>query len=251
MKVFFISDLHLNENYLNSYDLFTKFCNNLPPDTHSVYILGDLFEYWIDDDFKTDFLINVKKKIHQLSKKCKVYFIAGNRDFLIGKKFAQETGIIMLPNIFTLNLFGHKTILLHGDLLHGTDQIYYYFMKIIRHPITIFIANILPIKFKLFAAKFLRTLSKKKHLNYKNKNKNHVVNHHTIHKLDDYNYINLNIINKLITKYNAELLIHGHTHIPNIYKHNTFTRVVLSDWHHQATILEFTSSGYQLINITN
>lgn len=241
MKVFFISDLHLNEKAINSYKLFVKFCENLPLDTQSVYILGDLFEFWIDDNWNTKFLIRVKKTLQELTKKCKVYFIAGNRDFLIGEKFAQETEIIILPNIFYLNLFGYRTLLMHGDLLSSSDRLHFYFTKIIRHPITISIAHILPIKLKLILAKILRILSQKKHLKKK------TIYNNTIK--DD---ICISSVNTLMKKYSVELLIHGHTHKPNIYNYNKiFTRIVLSDWDHQATILEFTPHGYQLKTISN
>ena len=237
VSVFFISDLHLNEKAIDSYKLFVTFCENLPIDTQSVYILGDLFEFWIDDSWNTKFLTRVKQTLQELSQKCKVYFIAGNRDFLIGEKFAQETEMIILPNIFPLNLFGYKTLLMHGDLLCNSDKSHFYFTKIIRHPITIFIANILPIKLKLILAKILRILSQKKHVKHNNT---------IIHD------ICIDSANKLMKQHSVELLIHGHTHKPNIYNYNkNFTRIVLSDWDHQATILEFTPLGYQLKTISN
>lgn len=242
MKVFFISDLHLNENAAHSYKLFRKFCNNLPLDTQSVYILGDLFEFWVDDNFNTNFIIEVKKTIKELSQKCKVYFIAGNRDFLIGEKFAQETEIIILPNTFSLNLFGYKTLLMHGDLLPTSDKIYYYFAKIIRHPLTISIANMIPIKIKLILAKFLRAISQKQHIKHASK-------YDTKY---DTNIYNLEAIYKLIKQYNVELLIHGHTHKPHVYNHTKdFTRIVLGDWGQEAAILEFNHDGYKLTTISN
>lgn len=241
MTVFFISDLHLHENFLDSHKLFIKFFNNLPDNTEAIYILGDLFEFWVDDYLDTNFLNNIKNILKTASQKFPIYFMRGNRDFLLGKHFAQQTKITILPDLYKLNLYGHNIFLMHGDLLCSKDKQHIYFTKIIRHPIMIAIASILPIKLKFIIANKLRSISNNK---YK-----------TTSMTDFAKYdVCQNTVEQIMQQYAVNILIHGHTHQPNIHYINNnvikFIRIVLGDWHQDAKILEFNPDGYQLKTIS-
>lgn len=237
MTIFFISDVHLNQENPKSYNLLTKFFNNLPPTTQAIYILGDLFEYWVDDNINNQFLIEVKQLLQTISNKISIYFIHGNRDFLIGSTFAQQTNIKILPEFYKINIYGYNILLTHGDALMP-DPLHYYFSKIIRHPITRLIAKILPISLKLIIAKQIRNLSKNRFKNNKNQN------------LYD---ASQQLIETYLTKYSCNILIHGHTHQPNVYNFNIkdkmFTRVVLGDWHDFTHVLLFNDHNYKLEKI--
>lgn len=243
MTVFFISDLHLNEQFPGSYKLFAKFFNTLPIDTKAIYILGDLFEIWIDDHLNTQFLNNIKNILKTASQKFPIYFIRGNRDFLVGKHFAKQTNIKILPDLYKFNLYGHNILLAHGDSLCTLDRRHVYFTKIIRHPLTIAMANILPLKLKLAIANKLRSISKNK---YKNKHGN------IVKDLSIYDVCQ-NTIEQVMRQHYVNILIHGHTHKPNIHNfiineqgnNKNFVRIVLGDWHNHAQILEFNPNGYQ------
>ena len=238
MSVFFISDLHLNEQSTDSYNLFIKFFNNIPSSTQAVYILGDLFEIWVDDRVSNQFLDNVKNILKQATEKFPVYFISGNRDFLIGEYFAAQTNIKILPDIYKLKLYNQDVLLVHGDCLCSLDRKHIYFTKIIRHPITIGLANILPVKLKLNIANKIRSISKHK---YKKNNFN-------VRDLSIYD-VCPNTVNHIVRQHSANILIHGHTHKPNIHNDHNFTRIVLGDWHDSAKILVFNPEGYQLTKI--
>ncbi len=233
MTIFFISDLHLNEQFPDSCALFYKFFNTLPEDTKAVYILGDLFEVWIDDRLNNTFLESIKNILKSAAEKFPVYFIRGNRDFLIGKLFAKQTNIKILPDIHKISLYGHNVLLIHGDSLCSLDKKHIYFTKIIRNPITVFIANLLPIKLKILIANKLRSISKNK---YKN-------NDAAIYDVCQ------DTVAQIMQQYSADIMIHGHTHKPNVYNYKHFIRIVLSDWHDNAQILVFHSDGYELKNI--
>lgn len=235
MSVFFISDLHLNEQSKDSYNLFVKFFNNLPSDTQAVYILGDLFEMWIDDRISNEFLDNVKGILKQSAKKFPIYFIKGNRDFLVGEYFAAQTNIKILPDIYKLTIYNHNILLSHGDSLCSLDKKHIYFTKIIRHPIAIKVADILPIKLKLKIANKLRSISRHK---YK---KNSGIQDPSIYDVCP------NTVAITLKQHSANILIHGHTHKPNVHKVGDFTRIVLGDWNNYAHILLFNSDGYQLL----
>ena len=109
-----------------------------------LYILGDLFEFWIDD--KHDIAQNniIISTLNNLSKQgTKVFLIHGNRDFLIGKKFTKITNIKILPEIYILDLDNTKILITHGDLLCTDDIAYQKFRKFIRNKITLKIFNML------------------------------------------------------------------------------------------------------------
>ncbi len=116
--IYFISDLHLSESHPKITTLFLQFMQQKAPLAEAVYILGDLFDFWIGDDEQSPLIDEVKQAIRTLTASgVKCYFICGNRDFLIGKRFARETGMEILPDYQLLDLYGKKTLLCHGDTL--------------------------------------------------------------------------------------------------------------------------------------
>ena len=251
MTTFFISDLHLSEKHLDSYYLLVKFLENLPNSTEAIYILGDLFDFWIDDKLHTPFLTKIKLLLKQYTQKFSIYIIKGNRDFLLGKIFAEETGCTLLPDISVINLHHYKILLLHGDQLCANDSLYIYFTKIIRHPLIIWLFKLLPIRIKLRVAKILRILSE---------NRQSLAKQSSLIKLraKPLDEISTSIVEQLMLENVADILLHGHIHKPNIFHFNLYanfgvkiaTRIVLSDWHTQASILAFDHTGYRLKTIS-
>ena len=102
--IYFMSDLHLSESTPKLTELFLQFMQTKAPLAESVYILGDLFDFWIGDDEQSSLTVQIKQAIKTLtSSGVKCYFICGNRDFLIGQRFAQETGMEILPDYQVLD----------------------------------------------------------------------------------------------------------------------------------------------------
>lgn len=239
MTVFFISDIHLNQANPESYNLLTKFFNSLPPNTQAIYILGDLFEYWIDDNINNAFLTKIKQLFQTISNKIAIYFIHGNRDFLIDTDFAKQINIRLLPQFYKINIYGYNILITHGDYL-VSDRLYYYFSKIIRHRIIKIISKILPFYLKLFITKILRYCSKYR---FKRNQDSHIYD------------VSQQLVEKYLLQYDCDILIHGHIHRPNIYNFNIkdkqFTRIVLGDWHNYTSILSFNEQNYNLEKICN
>ncbi len=93
MKTLFISDLHLSEHAPAITDKLYELLDNLPEQTSEIYILGDLFEVWIGDDGMSTFQKDIARRFERLSKQVKIYFMPGNRDFLVGKSFCRQSGL--------------------------------------------------------------------------------------------------------------------------------------------------------------
>ena len=123
----------MNEKRDDITEAFSRFLDNKALEFDDLYILGDLFEAWIGDDHQDAFISNIKSKLSSYSLKGKQIFVMhGNRDFLIGEAFADEVGISILPDPYTLDINGLKTIISHGDFLCTDDIDYMEFRNKVR-----------------------------------------------------------------------------------------------------------------------
>lgn len=212
----FISDIHLSQNNSTIVDLFLNFLKNISPETETIYILGDLFEFWVGDDDTSDFNQQIKKAIANLHEKnTQVYIMPGNRDFLLGAKFASDCKAILLDDPAVINLYGKPTLLTHGDILCTNDyglRIFRFFTnrKFLRK---LFLAT--PLSFRTKLAKFIRQLFSRK-----------------LNKIKPVN-INHDKITSLMKANQTKLIIHGHTHHQIIEA----SRIVLSDWQENKTYI--------------
>ena len=133
MKPRFISDIHLSKDSPHLTDAFKAFLNESKESCTHLFILGDLFEIWIGDDDDNSFNQDIKKiLIDFTSDGPETFLIHGNRDFLIGETFANEVGIFILPDPYTLDVNGLKTIISHGDFLCTDDVDYMDFRNKVR-----------------------------------------------------------------------------------------------------------------------
>ena len=141
-SIYFISDIHLDPNNSKVTKKFIEFMNNKSSDMKELYILGDLFEFWIDDKYdiiQNNLIISTLKKISENG--TKIFLMHGNRDFLVGKKFTKITNIQILPENYILNLNETKILITHGDLLCTDDVDYQKFRRFIRNKLTLKIFN--------------------------------------------------------------------------------------------------------------
>jgi len=240
MITYFISDLHLQESCRDTANLFFNFLATQARQADAVYILGDFFELWVGDDADSIFLQKVSAALQSLATaNVPVYFMHGNRDFLIGKDFIKKTNCIMLSDPCVVDLYGTKWLLCHGDTLID-DPNYKRFRYIVRHPLIQAIFRKLPLKFRLGIAKKMRDNSQKHY--------QHLVDSNT--KILD---VSQALVDNMLTQHKVYGLIHGHTHRPGIHRfdlnHAAATRVVLGCWEKQAQILAYTPDGYQLETI--
>lgn len=163
-QTFFISDLHLHQSRPNVTENFFQFLEKEAPAAEALYILGDFFEVWAGDDDPNPHHKKVMQALGHFSQKNKtpIYFMRGNRDFLIDKGFAKATGCILIPDPTTIELYGEKILLMHGDSLCTGDRSHQRFRKFSQHPIIrkLFLM-LLPFSWRLKIASGIRKNSQK------------------------------------------------------------------------------------------
>lgn len=235
--IYFIADLHLVENRPDITACFLSFLEDEAPDATDLYILGDLFESWIGDDDDSTFVLNIAGAIKKLSDKgTKVFFIHGNRDFLLGEKFAKKSGMKLLPEIDEINLYGRKTVIMHGDTLCTRDVAYQEFRKKSRTWWWQTMIKSLPL--------FVR---RKIAANYRKKSAEA-----TAMKSQEIMDVTPEAVIDTLKEYKSQLLIHGHTHRPFIHNLEAngadAKRIVLGDWYEQGAWLKVTRDEMVLLN---
>ncbi|MBU2884139.1 UDP-2,3-diacylglucosamine diphosphatase, partial [Gilvimarinus agarilyticus] len=125
MTIFFISDLHLHASRPEATQAFYKFLTEQAASAEALYILGDFFDAWIGDDDDAPLAAEVAAKLKALSESgTKVFLMHGNRDFLLGQKFVRSAGAALLEDPTVIDLYGTRTLLMHGDSLCTQDTEY-------------------------------------------------------------------------------------------------------------------------------
>lgn len=240
MTTKFISDLHLSADRPDITGLFVDFLRHEARSAEALYILGDLFEYWIGDDDETPFHRHIKSELKSFTQSgIPCYFIHGNRDFLVGQRFSDEAGVELLPEPSVIELYGVPTVILHGDTLCTDDTSYQRFRKIIRHPWLLSIARTFPLALRRKIATFLRDNSSG---NSENSQETKPLTEAELAKYD----ATPHAVDALFQDTGTVQMIHGHTHRPNIHEHPHGIRIVLGDWYDQGSILDVDASGTTL-----
>ena len=242
MATWFISDLHLDANTPAIVRSFLVLLEQIAADAEALYILGDFFEYWVGDDAldtpSTTVFQPVIQALHRLSEQgVALYFLHGNRDFLVGDGFAQATGCTLLPEHQVIDLYGTPTLLLHGDTLCTDDVDYQKIRKMFRNPQWQAQFLALPLVERIRQAEAMREQSRL------------AMQHKQAEILD----VNPQSVVDTLQAYGVIRLIHGHTHRPAIHDlriHNDSRiaqRIVLGDWHgDKASYFRVDSSGMML-----
>ena len=235
-KTYFIADLHLSENRPHLLALFRQFMQEQAPEAEKLYILGDLFDFWIGDDEQSDLISEVQQLIRHLTEKgVPCYFQHGNRDFLIGKKFANACGVTLLPTYHVIDLYGTPTLLCHGDTLCVDDVKYQQYRKKVHQKWRQWLFLHLPLKVRLNIAEKIRAKSRQdKQL-----------------KSTEIMDVNADFVQQMFAQFHVTQMIHGHTHRQ---KHHEipphFHRIVLGDWGETSSLLEVTPHSIEFINDT-
>lgn len=235
-KTYFIADLHLSENRPHLLALFRQFMQEQAPEAEKLYILGDLFDFWIGDDEQSDLISEVQQLIRHLTEQgVPCYFQHGNRDFLIGKKFANACGLTLLPTYQVIDLYGTPTLLCHGDTLCVDDVKYQHYRKKVHQKWRQWLFLHFPLKVRLNIAEKIRAKSRQdKQL-----------------KSTEIMDVNADFVQQIFAQFHVTQMIHGHTHRQ---KHHEipphFHRIVLGDWGETSSLLEVTPHSIEFINDT-
>lgn len=236
MDAIFISDLHLQDDKPELTEGFLRFCDIWGPQTKRLYILGDLFEVWIGDDFVTQTSRAVTQALASLrARGVELSFMAGNRDFLIGAEFAAAAGLKILPDGIVEKISTHSLLLSHGDDYCTQDVEYQTFKKSVRDPrwITAFLQR--PLNVRQQMAQAIR-----KEAQFLGKEKEKYV----MDVADE-------AVLKAFDKSQTRLLIHGHTHRPGVHTHwlkaQACKRIVLGDWGESGWMATVDGASTQLL----
>jgi UDP-2,3-diacylglucosamine hydrolase len=132
----FISDLHLQASHRRTAEAFFRFLAERAIHARQLYLLGDIFEYWAgDDDLDDPFHQRVISALSELAARgVDVFWMAGNRDFLVGEAFARKAGLTRLPEPHLLQVAGRRIALVHGDAQCTADTNYMAFRAQVRQP---------------------------------------------------------------------------------------------------------------------
>ena len=238
MTTAFISDLHISQAQPEIGEQFIDFLGHNALKYNALYILGDLFEYWLGDDDINPHLNKIKKALKDYTQSgIPAYFIHGNRDFLIGKRFSTETGIKILSDPTIIQLNYEDVLISHGDLFCTDDVSYQATRKLTRDPKWQNMMLNKSIEDRKFFA-----------LEARLKSKNHMKD-----LADNITDVNQTEIANTFKKFNLKTIIHGHTHRPAIHNLNIqntdHQRIVLGDWYDQGSCLEWDESGPNLIKL--
>lgn len=221
----FISDLHLTPSMPLTAQRFFNFCEKEAPKVEAVFILGDLFEYWVGDDaaLYSPFQQEVQRVIANLATKVKIYYLHGNRDFLIGQTFIKKTGMTLLPDPSTVEIAAQKWVLAHGDALCTADPGYQLFRHWVRKSWVQKIFLSLPLNWRKGIAQQLRSNS---HAQYQ------PIQASSAHRLKM--DVTQEACAATLRDQAGDRLIHGHTHMPAHHDESLngqkWQRWVLSDW---------------------
>ncbi|MEO6366257.1 MAG: UDP-2,3-diacylglucosamine diphosphatase [Luteimonas sp.] len=240
MTTLFISDLHLDSARPGITKLFGEFVDNEARDADALYILGDLFEAWVGDDDPSDVGNLVAVKLRDLHNHgVPVFFIRGNRDFLLGDAYAARAGMTILPDPAVVMLHGTPTLLMHGDTLCTGDLAYQQFRETTRHPDwqETFLAQ--PLDARLAFAQRARAASA-----------THQAGLQAQGAMDAITDVAPATVDATFDRYGIDTIIHGHTHRPATHAHAHRRRIVLGDWYEQGSVLRAVEAGLTLSPLT-
>jgi UDP-2,3-diacylglucosamine hydrolase len=234
----FISDLHLDGAHPEITEQFVRFAQSEAKHARALYILGDLFEAWIGDDDPDPDKKRALDAIRALSHAgVACYLMHGNRDFLIGRRFSEYTGARLLKDGTTIDLYGRRVLLMHGDTLCTDDHAYQRLRRIVRNPFVQFVMRSLSLRQRQKLAARMRAGSKA-HIESMDRAAPQIMD------------VNPAEVVATLQRFDVDCLIHGHTHRPAVHTvqvgARTATRIVLGDWYQQGSVLRWDERGYEL-----
>lgn len=235
MHALFISDLHLTEERPALTAALLAFLEGPCREAQALYILGDLFEYWVGDD---DGDAPLNREVAQALAAVRdrglyIHFMAGNRDFLIGADYAGQAGMTLLPDPSLVELDGQRLLLMHGDSLCTDDLAYQTYRAQVRNP--------------AYQAQFLtQPLAARRAFIEQIRQKSEAAKRDKAEEIMD---VNAEAVAEVLRQHGYPLLIHGHTHRPAHHRLEVDGRAcerwVLSDWRDSAPYLAWNGSALE------
>ena len=233
----FISDLHLWSEQPLLERLFVHYMQNIAPESKELYVLGDLFEVWLGDDAVDEYQQGIIEHFRAYADSGrKLYFMHGNRDFLLGQAFCDAVGGQLLYEPHAINLAGKPALLMHGDALCLDDTDYMKFRAMVRSP--------------EWQAQFLgQTVEQRQAIARGIRDESSARGRDKAPEITD---VNQTEVERVILEHDVQLLIHGHTHRQARHalqlKNASCERIVLGDWGPTGSYLTSDDEHLELYN---
>lgn len=235
MTTLFISDLHLDDRRPETTALFLDFLRKEAHSAEALYILGDLFEFWLGDDVPSQCSEQVASELIQLNDQgIPCYFLHGNRDFLLQQDYANKAGLQLLPEEHVVELYGERVLLMHGDSLCSDDIPYQQFRAMVRNPD--------------WQKDFLSRAPQER-LQIALQARDASAEHKGKVSMDIMD-VNQDEVISAFKRHGLKRMIHGHTHRPATHTleagDQVVQRIVLGDWYTQGSVLRVSPGQYEL-----
>jgi UDP-2,3-diacylglucosamine hydrolase len=219
-RTYFIADLHLTDERPVATGRFFRFLQEEAAGADALYILGDLFETWVGDDHDERVAHDTAQRLKALvDAGTPVYFMHGNRDFMLAAHYAARSGMTLLADPARIELYGMPTLLMHGDTLCTGDTAYQTFRRRVRHPLTLTLLRLLPFGLRRRMARQARAGSEAAKAG----------------KPAEIMDVNEGEVVRVLRDHQVRRLIHGHTHRPAQHVHavdgRDCARWVVPDWY--------------------
>jgi UDP-2,3-diacylglucosamine hydrolase len=235
MSRLFVSDVHLDASAPAAIEQFLSFLDTHAKNAEALYILGDLFEVWVgDDDSDADKKVVAAALRGLTTRGVACFILHGNRDFLLGRGFCDETGCRLLPDPVVAEFDGERVLLTHGDALCVDDHSYQELRSVVRTAPWQRRFLALPLSDRELLANQARAGSRQ----------------HTSRTIPKIMDVNSDAVSQAFRVAEVRRMIHGHTHRPGI--HDTVIdgtpaqRIVLGSWYEQGSYLVYERGTYEL-----
>lgn len=221
-RTYFISDLHLAPDLPRVTQGFLALLQQIRG-ADALYVLGDLFEAWVGDDHRDDYNNRILAAFRALSDSgTKLFFVHGNRDFLLGQGFADATGGALLPESQVVDIYGRPVLVMHGDQLCTLDEKFMAFRTQSRDPAWQKAMLEKPLEQRLMMAQMWRMQSKANNAN----------------KPENIMDVTPSEAERVLAENGTAVLLHGHTHRPQVHEivvaGQPARRIVLGDWREES-----------------
>ncbi|MBK1726087.1 UDP-2,3-diacylglucosamine diphosphatase [Halorhodospira neutriphila] len=231
--ILLIADLHLDPSRPAVTRTLQHFLEREAPGAAALYILGDLFEAWVGDDAVRGDEPEIAA-LRSAAEAAPLYIMPGNRDFLLGERFAELTGAQLLPDPSVAEIHGDPALLMHGDSLCTDDEEYMAFRATVRDPAWQAQFLALSVEERLAQARQARSTSAERG-----------------QALDEATMdVTGAAVDAAVAEHGARWLIHGHTHCPGVHELDTpfgpGQRYVLGDWFEQGSVLRCLPEEWRL-----
>ena len=238
MTTLFISDLHLEADRPDIADQFLRFMETDALHADALYILGDLFESWVGDDDPNEHYACIKQALKKLTRKnVPVFFMHGNRDFMIGERFAEETGVRILSDPEVIDLHGDRVLISHGDAYCTDDHEYQAVRKMTRDPAwqAMMLQKSLEERLAFAAQARQASMARGGAID---------------EEITDVNQV---AIEEALRQAGVVIMLHGHTHRPAVHEFSLdgapAKRIVLGDWYEQGSVVKWDEAGPVLVEM--